>query len=89
MSDEKIVELKTRPKHVQETVVARLEDALKMAKDGRLKSVAIAAVGSDDSVWTSWSETDNFAMMLGAVSRLSYRINETQEVTLVREGDEP
>ena len=76
-----VVELKTRPHQVIDSVVLRLEEVLKEAKEGKIASVAIAAIADDGAVWTSWSETDNFGALLGAVSRLAHRINVRQPVT--------
>lgn len=79
--------LKTRPTQVQETVIARLTAALKAAKKGELVTVGICGIARDGSVWSSWSETDDFAKLLGAVSRLGYRINATQDITIVEDED--
>jgi hypothetical protein len=75
-----LVELKTRPVLVNESVVARLEEVLAEARAGKIASVAIAGVESDGSIVSAWSETDDFGKLLGAVARLQFRINANQDV---------
>lgn len=82
------IQLTTRPAQVQKTVIARLEDALADARRGKLVTVAIAGFTQTGEVWTNWSETDDFGRLLGAVARLAYRINDTQEITLVEDEDD-
>jgi hypothetical protein len=76
-----VVELKTRPNQVIASVVERLEEVLKDAKEGKITAVAVAAIETGGAVLTSWSETDDFAALLGAVSRLLYRLNVNQPAT--------
>ena len=73
-----VIELKTRPREVVDSVVMRLEEALKEAKEGKLSAVAIAAVESEGALITTWSETDDFGRLLGAIARLQHRINVNQ-----------
>lgn len=74
-----IVELKSRPAVVIESVVTRLEEVLAEAREGKITAVAIAGVSSDGSTVQAWSETDDFGKLLGAVTRLQYRINVHQD----------
>lgn len=70
-----VIELKTRPVAISETVIARLEEMLEEAKSGKIISVAIAAVENDGSISSSWSGTDDFPRLLGSIARLQHRIN--------------
>jgi hypothetical protein len=70
-----IVELKSRPTQVIESVVERLEEALAEAREGTITAVAIAVVNSDGSTSHSWSEADDFGKLMGAITRLQYRLN--------------
>lgn len=74
-----IHELKTRPLAVQEDVVARLTEALEMAKRGEIAAVAIAMVHPDGGAGHMWSGGDHFASTLGAIARLQYVFNQNQD----------
>lgn len=74
-----VVELKPRPLQVQESVVARLEEVLADAREGKAVAVAIATINADGSIGSAWSETDDFGKLLGSVCRLEHRINAVQE----------
>ena len=80
-----VIELKTRPRQVIDSVVMRLEEALKEAREGKITAVAIAAVDSEGALLTMWSETDDFGRLLGAIARLEYRVNDTQPITETNE----
>lgn len=73
-----LIELKTRPAVISDTVIARLEEVLADARAGKIVSVAIAGVEADGTIVSAWSETDDFGRLLGAVSRLEHRINVNQ-----------
>lgn len=75
-----LVELKTRPAAVNESVVARLEEVLAEARAGKVVGVAIASLHADGSIGSAWSEVDSFSGLLGSVARLQYRINVNQAV---------
>lgn len=70
-----VVELKTRPIVVNEDVILRLEEALIQAREGKIAAVAIAVVHSDGAISRSWSESDNFALLLGSVARTLHALN--------------
>lgn len=74
-----IVELKARPARVIASVVKRLEEILAEAKEGKIQSVAIACIHDTGEAGASWSETDNFSALLGAITRLQHRINVNQD----------
>jgi len=75
-----VVEIKTRPAEVIASVIERLEEALEKARAGDVVTVGIATVHRDGSIGCSWSETDDFGRLLGAVCRLEYRINANQGI---------
>lgn len=75
-----VVGLKTRPVEVSESVIARLEEALEEARAGNIVSVAISTIEKDGTIGGSWSETDDFPRLLGAIARLQHRINLNQPV---------
>jgi hypothetical protein len=83
----KVIDFKSRPAIVHDSVIERLEEMLKDAREGKIASVALAAVNHDGAVVQSWSETDDFARLLGAVARLQYRINVRQD-TAQADGDD-
>lgn len=70
-----VVELKTRPKVVVESVIERLEEVLEKARAGEIQQIAIATVQLDGGVGSSWSEIENFGQIMGSVAGLQYRMN--------------
>ncbi len=80
--------LKTRAVQTQESTIARLKDALKAAENGELIGVGVAGVCKDGSCWTSWSQIDDFARLLGSVTRLQYRMNAEQDFHSVEIEDD-
>ena len=80
-----VIELKTRPRQVIASVVQRLEEVLADAREGKISAVAIAAVESEGALITTWSETDDFGRLLGAIARLEYRINVNQPASETNE----
>lgn len=75
-----VIELKTRPAAINEDVIARLEGILAEARDGKIVAVAIAGVEFDGTIISSWSESDRFGSLLGAVARLLHRLNANQAI---------
>lgn len=63
------------PEPASANVIATLEDALADAREGRISSVAIAVVYRDGVAGASWSDLPSRTAMLGAVSRLTHKIN--------------
>ena len=55
------------------------EELLDAARSGKLVSVAIAGIDDDGCIVTACSETDDFARILGAIARLTYRVNVIQD----------
>jgi Tfp pilus assembly ATPase PilU len=78
-----VVEIKTRPASINESVVARLEEVLADAKAGKITSIAIAGLEVGGDIIAAWSETDDFGRLLGAIARLQYRINANQAIERV------
>ena len=78
--DGKIVELKTRPREVNQSIIEVLEAVLQEAREGCVAEVAIALVRPNGAANTSWSETDNAAALVGAITlcanRLSRRLDD-------------
>lgn len=70
-----VVEIKTRPVAIVETVIARLEEMLEEARNGKIIAIAIAAVEIDGSISSSWSGSDDFPRLLGSIARMQHRIN--------------
>ena len=75
-----VVEIKTRPVEVIESVITRLEEVLAEARAGKIVAVAIAGVDLDGSISCAWSESDDIGKLLGSVTRLQFRINANQDV---------
>lgn len=74
-----IIGLVTAQAKIDESVVMRLEDALSDAKAGKIAAIAIACVTPDGATYCSWSASFKFIELLGAVSRMQYRLNATQD----------
>jgi len=74
-----IVEIRTRPAQVVESVVERLEEVLTAAREGRVLSVAAVSITIKGSIGSAWSETDDFGKLVGAVARLQHRLNVNQD----------
>jgi hypothetical protein len=51
-------------------VVAKLEQVLELAREGKLSSVAIATVERDGCVNRSWSSAPSISLLIGSVARL-------------------
>lgn len=55
-------------------LVEMLEDALAMARDGKLMSANICGTYANGDLYSSYSSTDNAILELAAVSRLLHRL---------------
>lgn len=55
-------------------IVEHLEDALQMAREGKLSSVGLAVVYRDGSTGTSWSELPSIGLLIAATTRLQNRL---------------
>jgi hypothetical protein len=67
--------LPTAAAPVSQDAVRVLRKALDMAESGELTAVAIAGMRKDEGGWNTWSASENFALLLGAVARMMYRMN--------------
>lgn len=77
MSNNKVVSLKagTTPEgQPVERVVQLLENALKRAKSGELRSIAIAGVCGNHDATTAYEHEDHIFALLGALNYLQARI---------------
>jgi len=70
-----VIELKTRPVEIVQTVIERLEMILEEARAGRISAVAIAVVTDNGATNCAWSETDDVGKLLASVARLQHKIN--------------
>ena len=70
-----IVELKTRPAKINESVISRLEWVLEQARTGKVLSVAIALVNDEGETNCAWSATDDVLKLLASVARMQHRLN--------------
>ena len=57
-----------------QSVVYMLEQLLDQAKDGKIRSMAVAFVDDKADVKTNWENEENFFKLMGAVSYLSHRM---------------
>lgn len=55
-------------------VIAKLEETLAIAREGRVSAVAIAVVYRDGSTGDAWSKPHSIATLLGATSVLAQRL---------------
>ena len=69
-----IVELKTQPAKIRDSVVERLEEALEQAREGAITCVAIAVVRPNGAIYGCWSDTDDFGRLTGALATLQQRV---------------
>ncbi len=58
MSDDKVAPLRNINEQPNEDVVAALEDALELARSGRMRSVTIAATLTGNATFTTYSTRD-------------------------------
>ena len=70
-----IVELKTRPIKVVDSVIERLETILKEAREGKISSLAIAVVDDEGAMNCCWSDSEDTGRLIGSVARLQHRLN--------------
>jgi len=73
MSDDKVKLLRNVNEQPDEYVVAALEDALELARSGRMRSVAIAAVLTENVTFTTHSTRD-LNEAIGIVGYLHYEL---------------
>lgn len=71
----KIIEIRTRPMEVHESVVEILEGALARAKAGELTSVGICGTTIGGAMTTCFSDSDNLGCLLGAAAMLVHRLS--------------
>lgn len=57
-------------------VVAKLEEALQAAREGKISAVAIAIVYRDGSSGRSWSKRHSETAMIGAVDLLGHALRD-------------
>lgn len=63
------------PEPAAANVIETLEEALEMARNGELSSVAIALVYRDGCSGAIWSFLHSRVAALGSISRLAHKIN--------------
>jgi hypothetical protein len=80
MGNDKISRLKDKNKEPDEDVVAQLEEALAMAKSGRIRSVVIAASLTGHVTYTSYA-TRNLQEAIGLVGFLHHTLCANQRET--------
>lgn len=66
--------LETRPLEVQRSVIETLEDALKLAREGKIIAVAIAEVHEDKAIGRAWSKCDVLPELIGAATTLMWAL---------------
>lgn len=71
----KVVELETRPQKSKKSVLETLENVLEEAREGRVAEVAIAIVRPNGAANTAWSDMDNAAGLLGAITLCAHRLS--------------
>jgi hypothetical protein len=62
-----------------EDVIAKLEEALERAREGRISSVAIATVERDGSVGHAWSKAPSLSLLIGSITRLLWTLTKWAE----------
>lgn len=72
MSNVRPVKFRTE---INDDLVEMLEEALAMAKEGKLVSAAICGTYAGGDLYSSYSSTDNAILEIAAVSRLLHRLH--------------
>jgi hypothetical protein len=62
------------PEPPGESIVERLEEALELAREGKLSAVALALVYRDGNTGSSYSKLGNVSAMVGALQRLQFSL---------------
>lgn len=70
MADIKVIETKSCVTDEGELVITRLQEALAMARDGQLVSVAIAGITDDGDIVSCWANSIQPFAMVGAIESL-------------------
>ena len=68
------LKLVTRPELVYDDVIQKLEEALAMAREGKIVGVAVAYVSNDGAVGTGFSRSECAGSLMGAVALLQHRL---------------
>lgn len=68
-----LVTLPTIPVEANKQVVETLTGWLEAAKAGRIISIAMCAITPDRKSWTYHSQTDQFALLTGAIVLMQHR----------------
>lgn len=73
-----------------EDVIATLENALAMARNGELSSIGLAYVFRNGRGGQAWSSIPNVSLMIGSAARLLHHMNRVADphdpVTPVKDG---
>ena len=67
-----------REKSIDKNLVQQIEELLNEAKNGDLKSLAIAGVYHDSRFATSWVNSDDTLLMVGAIGVLQHEFIEAE-----------
>jgi hypothetical protein len=63
-----------KPEPPAESAIERLEEALELAREGKLSAVALALVYRDGNTGSSYSKLGNVSAMVGALERLQFSL---------------
>ena len=74
-----IIELPKKPAPNNDAVIARLEEILEEAKQGKITSIAVCGTDALGNTWTGYEAGDHWAKLLGAVTFLQHRLTEHVE----------
>lgn len=58
-------------------LVRVLEEALEMAREGKLSSVGLCAVYRDGTLGSAWSQAPSIGLLIASAARLQYRLQQT------------
>lgn len=75
-----IVQFKPAAPAGQESIVKMLEDAVKLAKQGRIKAAGLALVMVDDFAQTMFRNTGSVAPLVGAAFMLARYVEDSADI---------
>lgn len=75
-----VVQLNTRLSATQQRVVAELEEILERARQGEFDGFAWVASRLDNSVATSWTQSEDWHRLVAGIATLQWRMIEQREV---------
>jgi hypothetical protein len=71
--------VRTVQTEINESVIEVMEKLMEEAKEGKIVAIAAAVIRPDGCMNSTFSQSDNAALLLGAIQLLSFRVLESLE----------